>query len=528
MTNINHTKSKLTLNRGTLQLKLNLNYEYELMDDGKVSLVQNIVERIDSKKLTSLYSKKGRKPIIDPITMLEILIFCYSEKIFSSRDIEKMCKYDLRVKYLLDDQKAPDHVTINRFRHQLEPIIEELLFDFSNILLDTKHVDLSSIYIDGTKIEAYANKYTFVWKKSILKFQEKLRNKICKEFNLDKDISLVESMKVLNSNINALIDESKDIVFVYGAGKRKTLVQKKLELYQDWKNKLSKYEQDLKIMGERNSYSKTDHDATFMRMKDDHMKNGQLKPGYNIQFASSGQFIVGVYGSHHPSDMHTLPLFLDKIMPTYKYRLDKIVCDSGYESIENYIYLKKHKLKAFIKPANYERSKTRKYKKDISKYENMVYDKENDFYLCANNKKLIRQKDQIRNRASGISEKLRVYRCIECDKCPLSKECQKHSKKDNPQTKTIKYSDSFDRLRKESFENITSYEGIIERLNRSIQAEGMFSKLKEGLNYTRFRHRGLRSIICDITLAAMGLNLNELNRKLQKNISQVIKYKHVS
>lgn len=116
-------------------------------------------------------------------------------------------------------------------------------------------------------------------------------------------------------------------------------------------------------MGEKNSDSKADHDATFMRMKEDHMKNGQLKPAYNIQLESTGQLVVGVYGSHHHSDMHTLALFLRKLSPKYKEKLDKIECDSGYESIENYTYLKEHNLRAFIKPSNYEISKTRKFKK---------------------------------------------------------------------------------------------------------------------------------------------------------------------
>lgn len=174
-------------------------------------------------------------------------------------------------------------------------------------------------------------------------------------------------------------------------------------------------------MRERNSYSKTDHDATFMRMKENHMKNGQLKPAYNIQLASIGQFVVGVYGSHHPSDMHTLPLFLKKLSPKYKYELDKIVCDSGYESIENYTYLKEHNLRAFIKPSNYEISKTRKYKKDISKRENMIYDEDKDYYICANKKKLIRQEDRVHTRKSGFKEVQRVYRCFECNNCPYQK-----------------------------------------------------------------------------------------------------------
>lgn len=460
--------------------------------------------------------------------MLKVLIYCYSEGIYSSRKIEKACKYDLRIRYLLEGKKAPDHATINRHRQKLEPFIEDILSENTNILIEDEHIDLSSIYIDGTKIEAYANRYTFVWKKSILKFQEKLRIKILEHFNLSLSTSKENTKIYLEKVFNQVSKESKYIKFVYGKGKRKTQEQRDYELYKSWLDRLEKYEKHLEIMGERNSYSKTDHDATFMRMKDDHMMNGQLKPAYNIQLATTGQFIIGAYGSHHPNDVYTLPLFLNKLHPKYNKYLKRIVCDSGYESIENYTYLHEKSLEAYIKPANYEISKKKSYKKDISKREHMTYDEEGDFYIYANRKKLFRQKDYLKTRKSGFKETLRTYKCFECDKCPYQRHCNKYSKSDNPQTKSLKFNADFIKFREKSCENIKSDEGIEERLNRSIQAEGMFSKLKEGLNYNRFRHRGLSSIICDIQLIALGINLNQLHRKLQKNQTEIIKYKKAS
>ena len=525
MISTHNYQEKLTLNRSVLQVKMNFNTEFCFVDDGKVGLVQDLVERMDLSQLFNLYSKFGRKPVVDPVTMLKVLIFCYSIKIFSSRDIEEACNFDVRVKYLLEWQKAPDHATINRYRKKLEPIIEDIFAQFTNILIEDEHVDLSSIYIDGTKIEAYSNKYSFVWKKSILSFQEKLRVKINTHFILDDSTSLSQTKSYLKKKFDQINKSAKDIKFVHGRGKRKTQIQRDYELYKSWLERLKEYEYHLEIMGERNSYSKTDHDATFMRMKDDHMRNGQLKPAYNVQLATTGQFIVGVYGSHHPNDVYTLPLFLDKIYPRYHEYLDKIVCDSGYESIENYTYLKDHNLTAFIKPSNYEVTKKRKFRKDISKRENMTYVEEGDYYICANGKNLIREKDRIRHRKSGFRETNKVYKCYECSNCPHQRKCNKYSKKDNPQTKTIQFNEDFIKFREESYENITSEEGIDERLNRSIQAEGAFSKIKEAMGYDRFRHRGLKSILCDSYLLAMGLNLNQLHRKLLKNQTQIIKYK---
>lgn len=177
MNNQSFYQNKLTLNRSTLQLSSNFNTQ-TCFDDGKVGLVQDLVERIDLTKLIKSYSNLGRKPAVDPITMLQVLIYCYSEGKFSSREIEKLCKFDLRAKYLLNGKKAPDHATINRYRQRLEPFIEYILSKNTKILVEDGHIDLSSIYIDGTKVEAYANRYTFVWKKAVLKYQENLRIKI--------------------------------------------------------------------------------------------------------------------------------------------------------------------------------------------------------------------------------------------------------------------------------------------------------------------------------------------------------------
>ncbi len=205
----------------------------------------------------------------------------------------------------MSDQKPPSYSTINRFRNLLEDHTTNLLQQFVDILIEMGHIDLSSIYIDGTKIESYANRYTFVWRKNIERYQEKLRLKIAEYFNFSADTSLEYLTKLVHETYrnNKIYCTENNIVFVYGSGKRKTQIQKEQELLEEWIEKLNRYKRDLEIMGERNSYSKTDHDATFMRMKDDHMMNGQLKPAYNVQMASSGNFIVGVSGYQLASDI---------------------------------------------------------------------------------------------------------------------------------------------------------------------------------------------------------------------------------
>lgn len=507
--------TNFTLVDDTIQLKLNFNTEIYVQDDVKLRLVKNMIERIDLTKLRKVYSSFGRKPTVNPVTMLQIIIFCYSEGIFSSREIEKSCKYDLRIKYLLDGQNPPDHSTINRFRQKIVKLAPNLLNQMVQILIEEKQIDLSSIYIDGTKIEAYANRYSFVWRGSIEKWQEKLRVKIIKHFDLNKDLSPTQVLEVVKIVFNQVSKEciEKKINFVHGQGRRKHQLQRDYEQLKDWKNKLETYEKHLEIMGEyRNSYSKTDRDATFMRMKEDHMRNGQLKPAYNIQLASSSGFIIGENVSHHPSDMYTLKPFLKKLIEKYPNSLDRIVADAGYESEENYVFLTENNLTSYIKPSNYEKSKTRKYKKEQEFRESLIYDNINDKYISKEGKEFIRCNDRYRKRKSGYITTTKVYRCFDWNK-------------DGQKTKGIYISETFQKHRKESLENIKSDQGIEERLNRSIQAEGAFSKIKSGLNYNRFHHRGKANIISEICLLSIAINLNKLESKIENKNLEIIKYK---
>ena len=518
MKTVKNTLSSLTnftLVGDTIQLKMNFNTEIYVKDDVKLRLVKNIIERIDLSELKKVYSSFGRKPTVNPVTMLQIIIFCYSEGIFSSRAIEKSCKYDLRIRYLLDEQTPPDHSTINRFRQKIVELTPNLLNQMVQILIEENQIDLSSIYIDGTKIEAYANRYSFVWRGSIEKWQEKLRIKIIKHFNLNRELTPSQVLEVVKIAFNQVSKEciEKKINFVHGQGKRKHQLQRDYEQLKDWKHKLETYHKHLEIMGEyRNSYSKTDHDASFMRMKEDHMKNGQLKPAYNIQLASASGFIIGENVSHHPSDMYTLKPFLNKLLENHPNKLDKIVADAGYESEENYVFLAENNLTSYIKPSNYEQLKTRKYKKEEAFRNTLIYDKTSDKYISEEGKEFIRCTDRYRKRKSGYTTTTKVYRCFEWNK-------------DGQKTKGIYISEIFQRYRKESLENIRSDQGIEERINRSIQAEGAFSKIKSGLNYNRFHHRGKSNIISEISLLSMALNLNKLASKIENKDLEIIKYK---
>jgi len=509
------------------QLPMNFSVGTLIPEDSKVRLVCKIVERMDLSAIISTLPKKGRKPAVDFVNFLKIVLFCNSEGKSSNRKIEDFCEYDVRGHYLLGGRKAPDHTTICRFQNMLIDHMADLQRQFVEMLIEDGHVDLKSLYIDGTKIEAVSNRYTFVWRKAVEKYQSKLKERMLKELNMSENSTLKEVQSRVCAEFNNIRNRCSKlkIEFVRGVGHRKTVQQREYEYYKEIKEKFETYEKHLKAMGTRNSYSKTDHDATFMRMKDDHMRNGQLKPAYNIQMASSGAFVVGVMGSQHTNDLHTLKPFLEELLAAYSSRIKNIVTDAGYESAENYAYLASKGLKAYIKPANHETKDTKKVREDISRRENMQYMENEDVYVCKAGKKLIRCKDSIKRSASGFEDINWVYTCFECKGCQYSDQCIKSRKNPDPEKKSLKFSPAFEAFRSQSAENIASEEGINERINRSIQAEGVFSKVKDGLAYDRFRRKGMKKIVADMIMVAMAINLNKLHNKIQNNQTGIIEYK---
>ena len=366
-----------------------------------------------------------------------------------------------------------------------------------------------------------------MWKKSVTKNQAKLLAKMaslvqeCVEtYGLRKIWHGQVKEKHLEKVIRQLyrIKEEEGIEFVHGSGKRKTQLQRHVEELEEGVAHLKEYSEKLSILGERNSYSKTDPDATFMRMKEDAMLNGQLKPAYNLQLGVDSGYISWLTLSPRPTDTMTLIPFLKGMESSLRHRYSVVVADAGYESEENYSFLEDRRMTAVIKPANYEISKTRKYKKDISRKENMPYDLEGDFYTCINGCKLENCGTKKRRTASGYIREETIYRCDDCLGCPHKSECIKGRNWKIPEDerfKELSVSRKFERQRKECLDRIVSDEGVQLRVNRSIQAEGAFALWKEDQKFRQFLCRGQANVYAESVLMAMAQNIGNLHRRIQ-------------
>ena len=280
----------------------------------------------------------------------------------------------------------------------------------------------------------------------------------------------------------------------------------------EFMDKQQKYEKYQETFGGRNSFSKTDPDATFMHMKDDHMRNAQLKPGYNIQLGVEGEYITGVDVSSERSDQLAMIPLLDEMEAHLGRPYGDVTLDAGYESEENYTYFENKKQTAYIKPQNYERSKTRKFKSNMNLRENMPYDAEKDEYTCQNGKKLRVVYVGKRKSKSGFESEITYYECEDCSDCPHKKSCTRA--KGN---RKMQLSKEFLRQREASKVRITSEPGVLLRINRSIQSEGAFGVVKEDMGFRRFLLRGNKKVKAEVILMALGYNINKLHNKIQAN-----------
>ena len=526
----NKPQTDYTAMTNGFQLVMPLNCEVNIEKNAPVRLLNAVMERMDYSKLYAAYSRLGRIEY-SPKILLKIMVYGYMRKQISSRALEACCRENLHFIYLLEGQRAPDHNTINRFRKNIltQEAGQDILRQLVVLLHEKGLLSFEAAFIDSTKIEANANKYSFVWKKATAKKTDRLLKKIHDElpaklkeagirFYVPEKIA-VRQLKKLRKRIHARI-KADGIEFVSGKGKRKTPLQRLSEWVDQWLDKLKQYTNDIHICGNRNSYSKTDHDATFMHMKEDHMRNGQLKPGYNVNVATCSEFIIGSYISPDRNDVHTLIPFMEQLRKNYEGRnIGSVVVDSGYESEENYCWFEAHpETELYVKPSNHEVAKHKKYRTDISRRENMAYDAQADTYTCANGKLLRKMWEKKTHTASGLEITTSIYECSECNECPLKEKCIRACGSKKPlaeRHKVIYVSKRFVKQREAMEAKISSTRGCLLRVNRSIQAEGNFAYVKQDLDFRRFLLRGNVKVAAEWLLFSLALNILRLHHKIQ-------------
>lgn len=560
------------------QQKINFKFfELSLPDNDPVYTLKKVMEELDFTKLLAQYSNKGRNGY-NPIMKYAVLTYANMRGVKSVDRIVELCERDLAFIWLTQGEKPQRDAFYDFIDSKLtSEILDDLNYQFLRRLKKEGLITLEALYIDGTKIEANANRYTFVWRGTLNyhlaglldmidslyeRYNEILNeNHYGQKYDLGNvEMFVIEGMdkvrdvieknrkrrltkhkKISNNTIIEIdscsplellrlqnnlvkIAEGERIAFVYGKRQKKSEIQQLYEELEECGKRLMKYKDCFEIMGTgRNSYSKTDFEATFMRMKEDHMMNGQLKPAYNVQIAVENYFIIHGYVSNDRTDYNALIPVVKKHFLAFEEKLKEVTADSGYCSEKNLLFLKEHNIDSYIKTQDHEKRKTRAYKNDIGRHYNMTNQIFEDecYYVCHDGRELRHIRTETKEQ-DGYTQTFEVYGCADCSDCEYKAKClyKYNPEKDADKNKVMKINEQWEELKAASHANIESEKGILNRRIRSIQTEGHFGDIKENENFRRFNYRSSEKVYKEFMLYAIGRNINKYHRFLHNEIQK--------
>ncbi len=476
-----------------------------------VRIVNMIIDNVDISALEKSY-KGGGTSSYHPRMLLKVIIYAYLRNLYSSRKIEQALYENIHFMWL-SGQSKPDHNTINDFRgKRLQGHLKKIFHRVVLLLVEQGVVSLKDIFVDGTKIEANANRYTFVWGKSIKTSKSRIKKQLKdlwsyveKVYKEEQTIPNTPDFESIDADkVEATINQINDAL--QGKDIDKKVKQKLNYAKKNWPTNMAKYEKQEAILKQRNSYSKTDNDATFMRMKDDHMKNGQLKPAYNIQASTNNQYLTNYTLAQTTADTTTLKDHVNDHIENYHETPETLTADAGYGSEENYTDLEDKEIRAYVK-YNYfhkEQQDNKKGKTNPFHPDQLYYNKEADTYHCPMGQAMANIGSYKRETKNGFEQTIHRYQAQNCNGCPLRGCC--HKSKYN---RIIERNYNLMRLKAQAKTLLTSEQGIAKRKQRCWDVEAVFGNIKQNMSFKRFMLRGIEKVNVEIGLIAMAHNLKK-------------------
>lgn len=475
-----------------------------------VRVVSEIINSIDIDIIIKKY-KGGGTTSYHPRMLLKVLVYSYLNNIYSSRRMEASVKDNIYFMWL-SGMAQPDHHTLNRFRSErLRTILKEVFAQIVLLLADSGHVSLKEIYTDGSKIESVANRYSFVWGKAIKTSRERIKQQLKELWAYTQKVAAHEKDddrppdfdKIDSKNVKATIE--KIDAALKDTEVSKEVKQKLNYAKKQWPVKLKQYAKQEKILAGRNSYSKTDPGGTFMRMKEDYMRNGQLKPGYNVQISTNNQFVVNYSLHPNANDTKTLIAHLEQHKNLYKSLPEVQVTDAGYGSEENYQYLHKQGIEAYIKPTDFDRKQKRSWQPNPFATEYLDYNAAKDEYICPAGKPMKRIGGYRKKEKGGFIKNYAVYQAKGCSNCPLKDAC--HKQKGN---RIIKVNHKGRQLKQQAEQRLKTEKGIYYRKKRPADVEPVFGNIKYNKNFKRFLLKGINKTEIEWGLLCIAHNLKKI------------------
>jgi transposase len=501
-------------------------------------VVDTLVNRIELEDLLPMYKSKGSPPY-HPLMLIKVWIYGYCEGVYTSRRLAKSLREGIVYMWLSGNQQ-PCFKTLSEFRgSKMQHLIDSVFTHVLSMLVELGYIDLDDLYVDGTKIEANANKYSRVWAKNTARYKDKVQERIgvlleelktmqkaedekygskdLAEVGQGKDVSVVLSSDQIQSSLQGYYQAIEAAKGQDKAQQQIKELAKGLKKVEKELTSLQRYEQQERILAGRNSYSKTDPDATMMRLKDD-----RLVAAYNIQHCTSNQYIVNYTVAQNAADNTTLISHLDKMDQRQEAlqilevqtqgstaqapaRPPSLCADAGYGWEENYAELERRGWTAYVKYPLWQQQISGELSKKKFRRENWPFDEQGDYYRCPNDRKLTFLKLGTNTTKTGYEVQVRIYQCEDCQACPFALEC-----KGNSTLRVVQHSPKGEQYKKQAKALLDTDQGRQARSQRSIEVESAFGNIKYNMGYDRFLLRQLPKIYVEYGLWALAHNLRKV------------------
>jgi len=473
-----------------------------------VRVVNKTIDGLNIEPLVATY-KGGGSSSYNPLMLLKVLVYAYLTKNYPSRKIAKALREDVNYMWLSGMQK-PDFRTINIFRSsRLKVVIDQVFGSMVEFCIANRYIKLENYFVDGTKIEANASKTSYVWSKNTQRYKETTQKKIKELLEHIEEVNRKENEEYGNRDLEELGKETtitsqkikeqiEKLNTIINPKKAENRALKEIETKQ--LPKLERYEEQERLLDGRKSYSKTDIDATFFRMK-----NEQLLPAYNVIIGTENQFIVNYTIHQKASESDQFIRHFTKFIQTTGLTPKNVIGDAAYGSQENYAFLETYGLGNYLKYNTYHKEKTKKHKSDSYHKDHFKYEETTDQYTCPEGRRLVFNRTEERITDNGYQQVNRIYECLDCQGCPVSSLCKK-----GLGNRTISMNPQLERYRAQARANLASGYGITLRKMRGIDVEPVFGDIKMNQDYKRFRLRGKEKVNVEFGLLSMAHNIKKI------------------
>lgn len=478
-----------------------------------VRIIDEVVDKLNIDFLFEEFSGKGRPPY-HPRPLLKVILFAYTRKIYSYRAISRAMQENIYFIYLAQGYqpcfKSIHNFMTGRLKERVRKLFEQLIY----FLRDSEYIDDSVFFVDGTPLRADANKYSYVWKKNTQRYQKELYRKIsalldlAEQLNNEEQVTLgdlelpEQGEQIGREELDERINKFTEQVNQESSGKKKKTMQAVNRRLKNAAQKLGEYEEQQNTLSKRNSYSRTDPDATFLRDK-----SNNLIPGYNAQISTQHGFVCHYTVSQSPSDQRA---FHDHLQTLPKALQPKdYVGDAGYGTTANYMELEQRNINPYLKDKLFHREQSEKFRDNPFRRENFPYDQATDTYTCPNQKQLIFEKTFEQELYNGKKVMYRRYRCLACADCPMREQCTKGK------NRIIQVSETVEMYKQKARANLLSEKGLAYRKRRGPDVESVFGHLKHNAAGRRLNHRGLVKVDMELGLKFMSYNLIKLAKSVE-------------